>query len=126
MFKLYVSKGNHEIQVLNFGRKQMKILRAGIIGVGFIGPAHIEAIRRIGVEVVAITDINTSHAKTYANKMSIPKIYEDYNKLSSDSDIDVIHNCTPNYLHFKINKKILEVGKHVISEKPLATNSTDS
>ena len=44
----------------------------------------------------------------------------------ADPDVQVVHNCTPNHLHFEVNKDILAAGKHVVSEKPLAMNSTES
>lgn len=105
----------------------MTMLKAGIIGTGYIGPAHIEALRRLGdVEVAAIAETNQDLADAKAKQLCVPKAYGDYKKLLSDPDIDVIHNCTPNHLHFKINCEIMEAGKHVVSEKPLATTSKDS
>ena len=105
----------------------MKKLKAGIIGTGYIGPAHIEALRRLGdVEVAAIAETNQDLADAKAKQLCISKAYGDYKKLLSDADIDVIHNCTPNHLHFQINCEIMESGKHVVSEKPLATTSKDS
>ena len=58
--------------------------------------------------------------------LSIPKAYGDYRQLLADPEIQVVHNCTPNHLHFAINKEILASGKHIVSEKPLAMNSTES
>jgi len=105
----------------------MKTLRAGIIGAGFIGVAHIEAIRRLGfVEVAALSDSNKDTAERKASDLGIPKGYGDYRDMLADPDIDVIHNCTPNHLHFQINKEIIQAGKHVLSEKPLALTSAES
>jgi predicted dehydrogenase len=104
----------------------MKI-KAGIIGTGFIGPAHVEALRRLGfVDVVAVAENGQELAQAKAEALSIPKAYGDYRELLANADIQVIHNCTPNHLHFAINKEILAAKKHVISEKPLAMNSTES
>ena len=104
-----------------------KTIKAGIIGTGFIGPAHVEALRRLGnVEVVAVAEANQELADAKAEAMSIPKPYGDYKKLLEDSEIQVVHNCTPNHLHFAINKDILAAGKHVVSEKPLAMNTQES
>ncbi|MCH7990602.1 MAG: Gfo/Idh/MocA family oxidoreductase [Planctomycetes bacterium] len=100
---------------------------AGIIGTGFIGPAHVEAARRLGnVEIVAVAEANIDLAKEKAADMSIPKAYGNYQDLLADPEIQVVHNCTPNHLHFEVNKDILAAGKHVISEKPLAMNTTES
>jgi predicted dehydrogenase len=56
----------------------------------------------------------------------IEHAYGSYRELLADPDIDVIHNCTPNALHYEINRAALEAGKHVVSEKPLAMNSEET
>ncbi|MCA9261834.1 MAG: Gfo/Idh/MocA family oxidoreductase [Planctomycetales bacterium] len=105
----------------------MSRIKAGIIGTGFIGPAHVEALRRLGnVEVAAVAERDAQLAAAKAAELSIPKSYGDYHELLADPDIDVIHNCTPNHLHFEVNRDILAAKKHVISEKPLAMNSQES
>lgn len=105
----------------------MRRLKAGVIGTGFIGVCHMEAIRRIGfAELVAITDINYELAKRRAEEYYVPKCYKTIDELLADDEIDVIHNCTPNNLHMEINEKIIKAGKHVFSEKPLARNSEES
>lgn len=105
----------------------MKKIKTGIIGTGYIGPAHAEALRRLGdVEVVALAEANQSLAKTKAEKLSIERAYGDYRKLIADEDIEVIHNCAPTHLHYQINCEIIKAGKHVISEKPLAMDSKQS
>jgi predicted dehydrogenase len=104
-----------------------KKLKAGIIGTGFIGPAHVEAIRRLGyVEVAAVAERGQELAERKAAELSIPKAYGDYHQLLADPEIDVVHNCTPNHLHFEVNRDILAAKKHVVSEKPLAMDSTES
>ena len=105
----------------------MTTIKAGIIGTGFIGPAHVEAARRLGnVEIVAVAEANDDLARAKAEAMSIPRAYGDYKKLLADPEIKVVHNCTPNHLHFAINRDILAAGKHVVSEKPLAMNTKES
>lgn len=105
----------------------MKNIKAGVIGTGFIGPAHIEALRRIGnVEVSAISSIDEASANAVASKYDIKKIYTQWQDLVADPDIQVIHNCTPNYLHFDINKAAILNNKHIISEKPLTISSKES
>ncbi len=105
----------------------MKRLRVGVIGTGFIGPAHIEALRRTGLaDVVALADVNDEVAKAKADELSIPECYGDYRKLIARPDIDVIHVCTPNHLHYKMSKEIIEAGKHVVCEKPLSMNSVEA
>lgn len=105
----------------------MSTIQAGVIGTGFIGPAHIEALRRLGnVEVVALSERDQPLADAKARALGIPKAYGDYRRLLADPDIRVVHNCTPNHLHFEVNKAILAAGKHVVSEKPLAMDSAQS
>lgn len=105
----------------------MTKIKAGIIGTGFIGPAHIEALRRLGnVEVAAVSERDQALAQRKADELCIPKAYGDYKQLLADPEIQVVHNCTPNHLHFEVNRDILAAGKHVVSEKPLAMNSTES
>jgi predicted dehydrogenase len=105
----------------------MKTLKVGIIGLGFIGVAHMDALRRIGgVEISAVSDVSLDLAKRKAAQFGIEKCYSDYDELINDPDIDVIHNCTPNHLHLEVNQKIIKAGKHVFSEKPLGLDARES
>ena len=105
----------------------MRTLRAGIIGGGFIGAQHVEAVRRLGyVDVVAIAGSTLGSAQAGAAALHIERAYASYAELLADPNIDVIHTCTPNVLHYQINRAALEAGKHVISEKPLAMNSDET
>src|SRR5205823_6377584 len=106
---------------------KMKTIKAGIIGTGFIGPAHVEAARRLGfVQMIALCEANDPLAKAKADKLNIPKAYGSVESFLADSEIQVVHNCTPNHLHFAISKKIIAAGKHIISEKPLAMTTVES
>lgn len=105
----------------------MARIKAGIIGMGFIGASHIEAVRRIGfAELVAVADVNYELARKKADEYYIPKCYKTVEELLEDEEIDVVHNCTPNNLHLEINEKIIKAGKHVFSEKPLAKTCEES
>ena len=105
----------------------MRTLRAGIIGGGFIGAQHVEAVRRLGyVDVVAMAGSTLGSAQAGAAALHIERAYASYAELLADPNIDVIHTCTPNVLHYQINRAALEAGKHVISEKPLAMNSDET
>jgi predicted dehydrogenase len=104
----------------------MRKIKAGIIGTGFIAPAHVEAVRRLGfVDVVAIAGSSQEVADKKASELGIPRAYGDYRKLIEDPEVEVVHNCTPNSLHYEINMAIIKAGKHVLSEKPLAMNSEE-
>jgi predicted dehydrogenase len=96
------------------------MINVGIIGTGFIGPAHLEALRRLGfVNVVALCDTPFEAAQKKAGQLNVPHAYSDIDALLAHPGLDVVHNCTPNHLHAEINRKILRAGKHVFSEKPL-------
>jgi predicted dehydrogenase len=103
----------------------MKTIKVGVAGLGFIGPAHIEAIRRIpGIEVVAISETSEELAKSKAKQLGVPKYFGNFNDLLKE-DIDCVHICTPNFLHFEMAKAALLAGKHVVCEKPLATTISE-
>lgn len=103
------------------------MIQVGIIGAGFIGPAHIEAIRRLGnVTVVAICDSSQTSAEMHAKRLNIKHAYCDVDLFLQHPDLDAVHNCTPNHLHADINRKILHAGKHVFSEKPLCMTMGDA
>ena len=105
----------------------MKKIKVGVIGTGFIGPAHVEALRRLPfVEVAALAEANEQLACKKADALGISKCYGDYRQMLADPEIQSVHNCTPNYMHFQINSDIIKAGKHVVSEKPLAMNSKES
>ncbi|MHB8063786.1 MAG: Gfo/Idh/MocA family protein [Ruminiclostridium sp.] len=102
----------------------MRKINVGVIGTGFIGPVHIEALRRLGfVNVVALSDVSVEVAAQKAKLLSVGKSYGDYKQLIADPEIEVVHICTPNFLHYTMAKEALEAGKHVVCEKPLAMNS---
>jgi len=105
----------------------MTKIKVGIIGSGMMGPIHAEALRRLGyVEVVALGEANQDLARVKAEQLNIPKAYGDFRALIADREIQVIHNCTPNAMHFEISKAVIGAGKHIISEKPLALDSRES
>jgi predicted dehydrogenase len=99
----------------------MRTIKVGVSGLGFIGPAHIEALRRLpGIEVVAISETSEELAKSKAEQLGIPKYFGNFDDLLKEN-IDCVHICTPNFLHFEMAKAALLAGKHVVCEKPLAT-----
>ena len=106
--------------------KDKATVHVGIVGTGFIGPAHLEALRRNNVNVVGLAEATADLAAEKAAELGIGRAYESYETMLADPDIDVIHLATPNYLHYPHAKAALEAGKHVVCEKPLAMNSTES
>lgn len=103
------------------------IIKVGIIGGGFVGAFHIDALRRLGfIEIVALCEANLDLAEQKARQFCIPQVYTSYEELIDDPDIQVIHNCTPNNLHFEINTRAINCGKHVFSEKPLGMDAREA
>ena len=105
---------------------EKKSLNVGIVGTGFIGPAHLEALRRNNVRVLGLAEATAELASEKAAELGITKAYPSYEKMLADPNIHVIHLATPNYLHYPHAKAALEAGKHVVCEKPLAMNSQES
>lgn len=106
----------------------MKKLRVAIVGTGFIGPVHAEAVRRNPelAEVLAIAGVSKEDASAAAAKLNIPDFTDDYTELLKRSDIDVLHICTPNFLHYPMVKECLAHGKSVLCEKPLAMTAAEA
>jgi predicted dehydrogenase len=101
----------------------MKKIGMGLIGPGFVAAHHIDAVRRLGdVDVVAIAGSSLESASRKAKEYKVERAYGDFHALIADPDVQVIHNTTPNYLHLPVTMAALKVGKHVISDKPLAMN----
>ncbi len=98
----------------------------GVAGTGFIGPAHVEGLRRNGIQVLGLAENTIEKAREKAAELNIPRIYGSLQELLADPDIDVVHLATPNYLHHPHAKAALLAGKHVICEKPLAMNAMES
>src|SRR5215213_921735 len=102
-------------------------LRAGIIGTGFIAPVHIEALRRLGIQVTAICG-STKAARATADQWGIPEVYGDYDYASMyrSQNVDVVHITSPNRVHVEQSIAALAAGKHVICEKPLGMTSHET
>ena len=99
----------------------------GLVGPGFVGGHHIDAVRRLGfVDVVGIAASTEGSAQKKADAFGIPKAYGSYEALIADPDVHVIHNTTPNYLHVPVILAALAGRKHVISDKPLAMTGADA
>jgi len=104
----------------------MKKYRTAIIGAGFMGRTHLEALRRLGrVEVAMIVAETLEEARQFADATGLEHAGDDYRKVLENPSIDAVHICTPNALHFPIGKAALLAGKHVLCEKPLATSSAE-
>ena len=98
----------------------MEKIKVGVVGTGFIGPSHIEALRRLpNVEVAALCEATIELAEAKAKQLGISRWYT-FEDLLKQDDIQSVHICTPNFLHYSQSKAALLAGKHVVCEKPLA------
>jgi predicted dehydrogenase len=102
--------------------RDIEELRAGVVGTGFIGAVHVEALRRLGVEVVGVVGSSAERARA----KGLAPAYGSYEELLADDRVDVVHLTTPNHLHYPQVKQALEAGKHLVCEKPLAMTSEQS
>ena len=99
-------------------------VRAGVVGIGFIGVAHVEALRRLGVNVVGVVGSTPERARAKAESSGLPDVYESVEDLAAD--VDVVHIASPNYAHADQVRKVLDTGTHVVCEKPLALGSEET
>jgi len=105
----------------------MKHIGMGIVGAGFVGPHHVDAVRRLGfVDVVAVAGSSQATARSKADALGVGRAYGSYQALLDDPDVQVVHNATPNYLHFAVTAAAITKGKHVVSDKPLAMTAAEA
>ena len=106
--------------------KDIRDIRAAVVGTGFIGVVHVEALRRLGVEVCGVVGSTAERAAAKAAAAGLPAPYPSFEAMLEDPRVDVVHLTTPNHLHFEQVKATLAAGKHVVCEKPLAMDSTET
>ena len=104
----------------------MGMLRAAVIGAGFVGRAHIESLRRQGIPVLGVLGSSRDRAAESARALRIDRAYSSLDELAKDKEVDVVHICTPNHLHAEQTTVLMRAGKHVMCEKPLAMNTKES
>src|ERR1700756_253394 len=97
-----------------------------IIGLGFVGKAHLEALRRLGVPVRGILGSSRERTQEAVRELKVEHGYASLEELVRDPSVDAVHICTPNHVHHLQSKAALEAGKHVMCEKPLAMNTAES
>src|SRR5947207_44145 len=91
-----------------------------LVGPGFVGAHHIDAVRRLGfVDVIGIAASSQASAQRKADALGVPHAFASYDALVADPRVHVVHNTTPNHLHVPVILAALAKGKHVISDKPL-------
>ncbi len=102
-------------------------VRLGMVGVGFIGRTHLDALKHVsGVEVTSVCDIDAGRAKAAAKAFDIPHVFTDLSDLLAEDTVDAVFVATPNNTHLPLSVAALKAGKHVICEKPLAMNAREA
>jgi predicted dehydrogenase len=99
---------------------------AAVVGTGFMGAVHTEALRRAGVEVVGILGSSEEKSRQAGERWGVPRAYRSFEEVLEDPSASAVHLCVPNRLHVAMARAALEAGKHVMCEKPLAMTSTES
>jgi predicted dehydrogenase len=106
--------------------KTIADIGAAVIGTGFIGTVHVEALRRIGVQVRGVLGSSPERGEARAEALGVRQAYPSLDALLADGTVDVVHVTSPNDLHVSQSREILAAGKHVICEKPLAMTARES
>ena len=94
------------------------------LGYGFIADMHIKAAREVGINTVGVSGHNGDKAVQFANKHGISHATDDWKQLIDTTTADLVVVCTPNYLHYEQTIYALQMGKHVLVEKPAAMDTT--
>ena len=97
-----------------------------VIGTGFIGTVHVEQLRRIGVQVRGVLGSSPERGAARADALGVPKAYPSLEAILDDPSVQVVHVTSPNHLHVPQARAILESGRHVVCEKPLAMTAAES
>jgi len=97
-----------------------------VAGTGFIGPVHVEAVRRLGHRVVGVLGSTPAKGRAAADALGVPTAYESLAALLADPAVEVVHLATPNRAHFAQAKAVLDAGRHVVVEKPLAMTAAET
>jgi predicted dehydrogenase len=104
----------------------MSKLAAAVIGVGFVGRAHLESLRRQGIPVQGILGSSPERTEEARRSLGLDRAYPSVQELVQDPSVNVVHVCTPNHVHYQQSDAALKAGKHVICEKPLAMDTRQS
>ena len=101
-------------------------ITAAVIGTGFIGTVHLEALRRLGVRIAGVLGSSPARGANRAAALGVGRAYGSIEEVLADPEVQVVHVTSPNEAHFRQVRQILAAGRHVICEKPLAMTSDQS
>ena len=99
---------------------------AAVIGLGFVGRAHVESLRRLGIPVRGALGSSPETTAAACKSLNLERAYTSLDELAADATVGVVHLCTPNHLHFDQAGRLMRAGKHVLCEKPLTMDSAES
>ena len=95
-------------------------MKGAIIGLGVIAEVHIGVLKNLNIDVSCVCDIDREKAEAFVAQHKISsKIYTDYRQMLDKEEIDVVHICTPHYLHAEMCIYALNRNINVLCEKPL-------
>ncbi len=97
-----------------------------VVGTGFIGPVHVEALRRLNIPVKGILGSSPDKSERAAAALGLSMGYAAFEDVLADDEVTVVHITSPNRFHLEQAKKALEARKHVVCEKPLAMNADET
>ena len=104
----------------------MKIFKVAIIGCGNIFPMHAESVKGLeNTRIVAVCDVKKARAMDKAKQYDC-NYYTDYKEMLSKEEIDVVHICLPHYLHAEVAIYAANLGKHILTEKPMSIKLEDA
>jgi predicted dehydrogenase len=106
--------------------RDIRDIKAAVVGTGFIGVVHIEALRRLGIEVTGVVGSTPERAAARARAAALPPPYPSFEAMLDDPAVDVVHLTTPNHLHAEQARAVLAAGKHVVCEKPLGMDAGET
>lgn len=101
-------------------------IRSVVVGTGQIGRVHVECSRRAGAEVVGLVGSTPDRAAGKAESWRVQRVYKNLAEVVQDPEVDVVHIASPNHLHYPQVLEVVQGGKHVICEKPLALTSSEA
>src|SRR5262249_12429644 len=97
-----------------------------VAGTGFIGPVHVEALRRLGRPVVGLLGSSPERSRDAAARLGVARAYDSLDTLLADPAVTAVHLTTPNHFHYAPCKAALAAGKHVLCEKPLVMTAAET
>ncbi len=104
----------------------MRAVGAAVVGTGFIGPVHVEAVRRLGHRVVGVVGSSPAKSRAAADALGLEVGFPDLDAVLADDRVEVVHLASPNVAHFGQCKQVLAAGRHMVCEKPLAMTSAET